>query len=79
MGLIHYFRIWKTLMLSLLFVCMDYVSNHNGKVLEETFACFNLDAVKRRLRYLSYFKMTLTRLQVLQKPLPIPLPLCHTQ
>ena len=44
----------------------------NGKVLEETLAGFNSDAVKTPLRRLSYFKMTLPLLQVLQKFLPIP-------
>ena len=50
----------------------------NGKVLEETLAGFNSDAVKTPLRRLSYFKMTLPLLQVLQKFLPIPVTLSHT-
>ena len=66
-------------MSSLLFACMNYVPNHNGKVLEETFAGFSSDAVKTRLRCLRYFKMTLHLLQVLQKPLPIPLSLFNKQ
>ena len=50
---------------------MNYVPNQNGKVLEETLAGFNSDAVKTTLRYLRYFKMTLPLLQVFQKSLPI--------
>ena len=49
------------------------------KFLEETLAGFNSDDVKATLRGLRYFKMTLPLLQVLQKSLPIPLSLCHTQ
>ena len=37
----------------------------------------NSDAVKATLRGLRYFKMTFPFFQVLEKPLPIPLPLCH--
>ena len=46
---------------------------------EETLARSNSDALKTTLRRLSYFKMTLPLLQVLQKSLPIPLSLCHIQ
>ena len=58
---------------------MNYVPNQNGKVLEETLAGFNRDAVKTTLRSLLYLKMTLPFLQVLQKSLPIPLSVCHIQ
>ena len=59
---------------------MSYVPNQNGKVLEETLAGSNSDAVKITLRQrLRYFKMTFPLLQVLQKSLPIPLSLCHIQ
>ena len=74
MGSIDYFGI-----LFFLFVCMNYVPNQNGKVLEETLAGFDSDALKTTLRRLRYFKMTLPLLQVLQKSLPIPLSLCDTQ
>ena len=57
---------------------MRYFPRENGKVLEETLAGFNSD-VKTTLRRLHYFKMTLPRLQVLQKSLPISMSLCHTQ
>ena len=54
MGLFDYFRILKALIiLFLLFVCMNYVLNQNGKVLEETLAGFNSGDVKitwRRFR-----------------------------
>ena len=74
MGLLDYFRILKTLIiLFLLFVCMNYVPNENGKVLEETLAGFNSDDVKTTLRRLRFFKMTLPFLQVLQKSRLIPL------
>ena len=80
LGLIDYFRIFKALIiLFLLFVCMNYVPNQNAKGREETLAGFNSDAVKTTLRCLCYFKMTFPLLQVLQKSLPIPLSLCHTQ
>ena len=80
MGLLDYFRILKALIiLGLLFVCMNYVPNQNGKVLEETLAGFNSDHVKTTLRHLCCFKMTLPLLQVLQKSRPIPLSLCYTQ
>ena len=60
MGLLNYFRILKALLiLFLLFVCMNYVQNQNGKALEETLALFNSDGVKTTLRRLSCFKMTL--------------------
>ena len=57
---------------------MNYVPNQNGKVLKETLAGSNSDAVKTTLKHLSYFKMTLPLLQVLQKSLPVPLSPCHT-
>ena len=80
MGLLDYFRILKALIiLFLLFVCMNYVPNQNGKVLEETLAGFNSDDVKKPLRRLRYFTMTLFLLQVLQKSQLIPLSLCYTQ
>ena len=51
MGLIDYFGILKALIiLFVLFVCMNYVLNENGKVLEETLAGSNSDAVKTTLR-----------------------------
>ena len=52
---------------------MNYVPNQNGKVLEETVAGSNSDAVKTTLWCLRYFKMTLALLLVLQKSLSIPL------
>ena len=58
---------------------MNYVPNQNGKVLEETLASFNSDAVKTTLRRLSYFKMTLPIFQVLQKLVLIRLSVCHSQ
>ena len=58
---------------------MNYVPNQNGKVLEEILAGFNSDGVKITLKPLSYFKITLPLLQVLQKSLPIPLSLFHTK
>ena len=80
MVLLDYFRILKALIiLFLLFVCMNYVPNQNGKVLEETLAGFNSDDVKKTLRRLRYFTMTLFLLQVLQKSQLIPLSLCYTQ
>ena len=80
MGLLDYFRISKALaILFLLFFCMNYVPNQNGKVLEEMLASFNLDHVKTTLRRLRCFKITLPLLQVLQKYRPIPLSLCFTQ
>ena len=80
MGLLDYFRILKAfIILFLLFICMNYVLNQNGKVLGETLAGFNLDHVKTKLRRLRCFKMTLPLLQVLQKSLPIPLSLCYTR
>ena len=56
---------------------MNYVPNQNGKILEETLAGSNSDAVKTTWRSLCCFKMTLPLLQVLQKSLPITLSLCH--
>ena len=81
MGLIDYFRILKALIiLFLLFLCVNYVPNQNVKVLEEMLAGSSSDAVKTILRRcLRYFKMTLLLFQFLQKSLPIPLSLCHTQ
>ena len=78
MGLIDYFRILKALInLFLLFVCVSYVPNQNGKVLEETLAGSDLAAVKTTLRqYQRYFKTTLPLLTVFQS-LPIFLSLCH--
>ena len=44
MGLRDYFRILKALIiLFLLFICMNYVPNQNGKVLEEMLVGFNSD------------------------------------
>ena len=44
MGLRDYFRILKALIiLFLLFICMNYVLNQNGKVLEEMLVGFNSD------------------------------------
>ena len=80
MVLLDYFRILKALIiLFLLFVCMNYVPNQNGKVLEETLAGFNSDDLKTTLRHLRCFKMTLPLLQVLQKSDLIPLSLCYTR
>ena len=82
MGLIDCFRILKALIILFLFIfffLMNYVPNHNGKVLEETLADFDLDAVKTTWSGLHYFKMILPLLQVLQKSLPIPLSPCHIQ
>ena len=42
-------------------------------------ADFNSDAVKTIFRHPHYFIMTLPLLQVLQKFLPIDLPLCYAQ
>ena len=78
MALPDYFRILKVLIiLVLLFVCMNDVPDQNGKVLEETLAYFNSDAVKTALGHLHCFKITLPLLQVL--PHLIPLSLCYTQ
>ena len=50
MGLLDYFRILKVLIiLFLLFVCMNYIPNQHGKVMEETLAGFNSDDVKTTL------------------------------
>ena len=79
MGLVGYFRILKALIiLFLLLVCMNYVPNQNGKVLEETLAGFNLNDVETTLKRLHCFIMTLPLLQVLHKSLPISLSLCYT-
>ena len=56
---------------------MYNVSNQNGKVLEETLAGSNSDTVKTTMRGGLYFKTNFPLFQVLQKPFPIPLPLCH--
>ena len=57
MGLFDYFRTLKALInLFLLFVCMNYVPNQNGKVLEETLAGLNSDDVKTTLRHLLCLK-----------------------
>ena len=59
MGLLDYFRILKALIiLSLLFVCMNYVPNQNRKVVEEMLADFNSDEVKTTVKHLRCFKMT---------------------
>ena len=58
---------------------MNYVPNQNGNFLEVMLAGFNSDAMKKTFRHLHYFKITLPLLQVLQKSLPIPLSLSHTQ
>ena len=80
MALLDYFRNLKALIiLSLIFVFMNYVPNQNGKVLEETLAGFNSDDLKTTLRHLRCFKMTLPLLQVLQKSDLIPLSLCYTR
>ena len=50
--------------------------NQNGKVLEETVEDCKSD-VKTTLRPLRNFKMVLPFLQVLEKPLDIPVSLCH--
>ena len=55
LGLVDYFRIFKALIiLFLLFACMNYIPNQNGKVLEETLADFI------RLRRLPYFRPSIT-------------------
>ena len=83
MGLLDYFRklfyltIKALKTLFLLFVCMKYVPNQNGKVLEETLAGFNSNDVKTTLKHLSCFKITLPFLKVFQKSLPIPLSLFY--
>ena len=56
---------------------MKNVPNQNGKVLEETLAGFNSSVVKTTIIGLQYFKMTLLLLQILEKPLPFSLSLCH--
>ena len=51
MGLFGYLRILKALIILFsLFVCVNYVPNQNGKILEETLAGSNSDAVKTTLR-----------------------------
>ena len=84
-ALVDYFRILKALIilfllfqLCVLFSYLNYVPNQNDKVLKETLAGFNSDAVKSTLRHLP-FKMTLPLFQALQKSLPISLSLCHKQ
>ena len=50
-GLIDYFKILKALIiLFLLYICINYVPNYNGKVQEETLGDSNSDAVKTTLR-----------------------------
>ena len=75
MGLIDLVRILKALIiLFLLYICMNYASNQNGKVQEETLAYSNslyLNSI--------YFKIILPLFQVFQKPLPIHLSLRHIQ
>ena len=79
-GLIDYFRILKALInLSLLFVCMSYVFNQNGKVQEETLTEPNSVVMKATLRRLRYFKMILPLLPVLQKSLLISLSFWYIQ
>ena len=56
---------------------MKNVPNQNGKVLEETLAGSNSSVVKTTIVGLQYFKMTLLLLQILEKPLPFSLSLCH--
>ena len=56
---------------------MKNVPNQNGKVLEETLAGSNSSVVKTTIIGLQYFKMTLLLLQILEKPLPFSLSLCH--
>ena len=79
MRLIDYFRILKALVIFvLLFVCMNYVPNKNGKFLEETLAGSTSDAVKT-LRRVLYFIMTApSTLASYSKISPLPLSLCHT-
>ena len=80
MGLIDNFRNLKALIiLFLLFVCMNYVPNKNRKDFKVKQASFNSDYVKKALRRLRYFKMTLPLLKVLQKSLLISLALFQTQ
>ena len=57
---------------------MNNSLNQNSKLLEEVLAGFNSDAVKTTLRGLRTFKCS-PLLQVLEKPLAIPLPLCNMQ
>ena len=58
---------------------MNYVPNKNRKDFKVKQASFNSDYVKKVLRRLHYFKMTLPLLKVLQKSLLISLALFHTQ
>ena len=58
------------IILFLLFICLNYVPNQNGKVLEEMLAGFNSDDVKTTLRRLRCFKMTLPLLQPQPPPPP---------
>ena len=55
---------------------MNYVSNQNRRVQEETLAESNSDAVETTL-ILCYFRMTLPLFQVLQNSLPFSLSLGH--
>ena len=57
---IYYFRILKAFIILFLFFKKQYPNrNQNGKVLEETLASSNSDAVKTTLRGQRYLKMTL--------------------
>ena len=79
MGLIDYSRSFKALLkLYLLFVCMSYFENQNGKVLEETLTESNPDALKTIVKHLRYFIFYFES-QAFQTSVPIPLSLCHIQ
>ena len=58
---------------------MNNSLNQNVKVMEETLAGSNSDAVKTTLRCLRYFKMTFLLFQVIGKRVIIPLSLSHMQ
>ena len=58
---------------------MNNVPHQNVKVLEESLAGSNSDAVKKPLRGLLYFKMTFPFSQVLEKSLSITVSLNHIQ
>ena len=58
---------------------MNNFLNQNGKMLEEKLVVSDSAAVKISLRGLYNFKMTLPLLQVLEKPLAIPLSLFYMQ
>ena len=59
MEIIDYFIILKAFIILMLFFWMDSFLNQNGKVLEETLAGSNSNAVKTTLRGLPNSKMTL--------------------